>query len=183
MEAVTILFLVLAPVSEASTAEPITYGDLVTRLTDLQRLASPMVPGEKTFASTSHDRGMSYDPQTHTYRNWSANGDGGGCIRREGDDQVMVDLEGPGVLWRIWSARAGDYGIFEMAVDGKTIGEPIDLYDAKVTTTGEIPLGILQLGEGKHVLKATATGHNKKARNAVGAGSHIFGLDYLRLKK
>ena len=39
MEAVAILFLLLAPVSEASTAEPITYADLVTRLTDLQRLA------------------------------------------------------------------------------------------------------------------------------------------------
>ncbi len=130
MEAVAVLFLLLAPVSEASTAEPITYADLVTRLTDLQRLASPIVPGEKTFASTSHDRALSYDPQTDTYRNWSANGDGGGCIRREGDDQVMVDLKGPGMLWRIWSARAGS-GHIKIYVDGNAepaIDKPFDAY-------------------------------------------------------
>ena len=130
MEAVAVLFLLFAPMSAASTAEPITYADLVTRLTDLQRLATPIVPDEKTFASTSHDRGMSYDPQTDTYRNWSANGDGGGCIRREGDDQVMVDLKGPGVLWRIWSARAGS-GHIKIYVDGNaepTIDKPFAAY-------------------------------------------------------
>ena len=79
--------------------------------------------------------------------------------------------------------KAGDYGIFEMAVDGKTIGKPIDLYDPKVTTTGEISLGTVQLDQGRHVLQATAVGRNNKSTNAVGAGSHIFGLDYLRLKK
>jgi hypothetical protein len=129
-EAIAILFLLLAPVSEASTAEPIIYADLVTRLTDLQRLASPIVPGEKTFASTSHDRGMSYDPQTNTYRNWRANGDGGGCIRREGEDQVMVDLEGPGVLWRIWSASAGS-GHIKIFIDGNpapVIDKPFQAY-------------------------------------------------------
>jgi hypothetical protein len=57
------------------------------------------------------------------------------------------------------------------------------LYDPKVITTGEILLGTVQLDQGNHVLKATAIGRNKKATDAVGAGSHIFGLDYLRLRK
>jgi hypothetical protein len=78
--------------------------------------------------------------------------------------------------------KAGDYGIFQFAVNGNPIGNPIDFYDPKVTTTGEVSLGTVQLDQGKHVLKATAIGHNEKAKNAVGAGSHIFGLDYLRLK-
>jgi len=77
--------------------------------------------------------------------------------------------------------KAGDYGIFELAVDGKTIGKPIDLYDPKVTTTGEVSLGTVQLAEGMHVLKATAIGHNDKSKDTH-AGNHIFGLDYLRLK-
>ena len=76
--------------------------------------------------------------------------------------------------------KAGDYGIFEIAVDGKTIGTPIDLFDTTVTTTGEVSLGTVHLEEGTHVLKATAIGNNEKARDTH-AGSHIFGLDYLRL--
>jgi len=100
-----------------SAGERYTYAGLVGRLTDLERLAAPVVPGEKTFASTSHDRGMSYDPRTDKYRNWIANRDGGGCIRREGRDAVMVDLKGPGVLWRIWSAKAGG-GHIKIFIDG-----------------------------------------------------------------
>lgn len=119
-----------ATVGTAAAAERLTYADLVGRLTDLERLATPVVPGEKTCASTSHDRGMSYDPSTDAYRNWSANGDGGGCIRREGDAQVMVDLKGPGVLWRTWSARAGR-GHIKIFIDGNAapvIDKTFDAY-------------------------------------------------------
>jgi len=125
--------IVIASSATAGTAaagERFTYADLVGRLTDLERLATPVVPGEKTFASTSHDRGMSYDSSSDTYRNWSANGDGGGCIRREGDSQVMVDLKGPGVLWRTWSARAGG-GHIKIFIDGNAapvIDKPFDAY-------------------------------------------------------
>jgi len=112
-----IALLALSSAGTASAGERHTYAGLVGRLTDLERLAAPVVPGEKTFASTSHDRGMRYDPRTDTYRNWSANGDGGGCIRREGHAQVMVDLKGPGVLWRIWSAKAGG-GHIKIFIDG-----------------------------------------------------------------
>ncbi|MFH1730694.1 MAG: glycoside hydrolase family 172 protein [Planctomycetota bacterium] len=114
---IAIAFIVSSAAATVSAAERYTYADLVGRLTDLQRLATPVVPGEKTSASTSHDRGMSYDPRTDTYRNWAANGDGGGGIRREGNAQVMVDLKGPGVLWRIWSALAGG-GHIKIFIDG-----------------------------------------------------------------
>jgi hypothetical protein len=104
-------------VTVSLAGETVTYRDLVGRLTNLERLATPVIPGEKTFASTSHDRGGKYDPQTDTYSNWSANADGGGCIRREGESQVMVELEGAGVLWRIWSALAKG-GHIRIYVDG-----------------------------------------------------------------
>jgi len=42
MEAIAVLFLLLAPVSEASTAEPITYGNLVTRLAASCAFAQPL---------------------------------------------------------------------------------------------------------------------------------------------
>ena len=72
-------FLALSMMTGISSAtERLTYADLVGRLTDLERLATPIVPGEKTSASTSHDRGMSYDPSTDTYRNLSSNRVGGG---------------------------------------------------------------------------------------------------------
>jgi hypothetical protein len=128
MIAIAVIFSATA--NTVAAAERYTYADIVSRLTDLERLATPVVPGEKTFASTSHDRGMAYDPQTDTYRNWSANGDGGGCIRREGDAQVMVDLEGPGVLWRIWSAKAGG-GHIRIFLDGKetpVVDKPFSAY-------------------------------------------------------
>ncbi len=127
---IAIVFVLTATVGAVSAGERHTYADLVGRLTDLDRLATPVVVGEKTFASTSHDRGMSYDASTDTYRNWSANGDGGGCIRREGDAQVMVDLEGPGVLWRTWSARAGG-GHIKIFIDGNEapiIDKPFNAY-------------------------------------------------------
>ena len=104
-----------AAVSRAD--KTVTYKDLVSRLTDLERLARPVVDGEKTFASTSHDRGAKYNAEKDRYERWNANGDGGGCIRREGDDKVMVDLKGAGVLWRTWSARAGR-GHIRIFIDG-----------------------------------------------------------------
>jgi hypothetical protein len=86
--------LIVAVLTQAisQAGDTITYRDLVSRLTDLERLARPIVVGEKTFASTSHDRGSKYNEKTDRYENWSANRDGGGSIRREGDAQVMVDL-------------------------------------------------------------------------------------------
>lgn len=103
----------------SGTTQVITYPDLIARMTSLERLAEPILEGERSGASTSHDRGSGYDPATDTYRNWAANNDGEGIIRREGDATVMVDLQGPGVLWRIWSAKpeAGEIRVF---IDGQT---------------------------------------------------------------
>jgi hypothetical protein len=69
--------------------ETITYKALVSRLTDLERLATPIDVGEKTSASTSHDCRFRYNEKTDQYENWSANGDGGGSIRREGSAQTF----------------------------------------------------------------------------------------------
>lgn len=78
--------------------------------------------------------------------------------------------------------KARDYGVAQLALDGKNVGNPIDCYSPTVTNTDEISLGTSDLDAGRHVLRATIVGANEKAKNAIGAGSHIFAIDYLRVQ-
>ena len=106
-----------------------TYADLVQRLTDLQYLATLPAPGEFCAQWSSYDRHSRYDAVNDKYVAWDANGDGDGIIRREGDTMVLAEMEGPGCIWRIWSAmpKEGHVRIYldgaaEPAVDLPFIG-------------------------------------------------------------
>ena len=101
----------------ASAQESLTYADLVRRLTDLEQLAVLPLPGETCRQWSSWDRKSQYDAAAGKYVNWSANGDGTGVIRQEGDQVVMAEMEGPGCIWRTWSARAED-GHVKIYLDG-----------------------------------------------------------------
>ena len=101
----------------AAAQDTLTYGDIAGRLYDLERLAEPPTEGERGGAWTSADRGGRYDAATDKYVNWGANGDGGGFMRREGDSFVAAEIDGPGVLWRFWSARAAA-GHVKIFIDG-----------------------------------------------------------------
>ncbi len=73
--------------------------------------------------------------------------------------------------------RAPDYAVVQLGIDGKDLGEPIDLYDfAKVTTTGVLEHAAGKLEAGPHVVSIRITGVNPNA-----APSKYVGLDYLRL--
>ncbi|MHC4087621.1 MAG: glycoside hydrolase family 172 protein [Planctomycetota bacterium] len=109
----------------ASAAEKLSYVDLVDRLTNLEQLAVLPQPGEKCAQFSSYDRNSTYDAQTNTYHHWNANGDGSGFIREENGKYVLAEMEGPGVIWRIWSALA-DKGRVAMYLDGGSTPE-IDL--------------------------------------------------------
>jgi hypothetical protein len=102
----------------AQAEETLTYSDLVGRMTDLSRLAVLPEPGEKCTQWTSYDRRSKYDEKTGTYEKWDANSDGGGFIRKEGDQIVMAEMEGPGCIWRIWSANP-QKGHVKIYLDGK----------------------------------------------------------------
>lgn len=110
-----ISFIVL--LSSKAPAETYTYPQLVKRMTNLQELAKLPPLGEKTSLASSYDRRSQYDPATDKYINWDANGDGGGIIRMEGDDSVLMDVQGPGCIWRTWSATAGT-GHVKIYLDG-----------------------------------------------------------------
>ncbi|MBN1844538.1 MAG: DUF2961 domain-containing protein [Sedimentisphaerales bacterium] len=105
-----------------AVAEEITYLDLIGRLTDLERLAELPAAGEKCQQWSSYDRASHYDQNSGAYMRWDANGDGDGIIRKEGDVLVFAEMEGPGVIWRIWSALANQ-GHVKIYLDGNP--EPV----------------------------------------------------------
>lgn len=103
-------------------AENITYIDLVKRLTDIERLAVLPNPGETCGQWSSYNRKSCFDVGTGKYKDWSANDDGYGIIRKEGNLSVLAEMEGPGCIWRIWSAGALT-GHVKIYLDGNT--EPV----------------------------------------------------------
>jgi len=107
-----------------------TYVDLIHRLTDLERLATLPAPGETCAQWSSYDRDSRYDEASGRYVGWDANGDGDGFVRKEGDQFVFAEMEGPGCIWRIWSARP-EQGHVRIYLDGAkepTIDLPFKSY-------------------------------------------------------
>jgi len=117
MAIAALLLAGLGGMRPAGAGERLTYLDLIGRLTDLEALAVLPAPGEKCQQWSSYDRASKYDEKTGKYVAWSANGDGGGVIRREGDLSVFAEMKGPGVIWRIWSAAAAK-GHVRVTLDG-----------------------------------------------------------------
>ncbi len=109
----------IALAGSALSAEELSYLDLIAKLTDMEELAVLPVPGETCTQWSSYDRASRYDAPTGKYVRWDANGDGNGIIRTEGDLLVIAEMEGPGCIWRIWSAQAGG-GHVKIYLDGAT---------------------------------------------------------------
>ena len=107
-----------------SSAEELGYSDLVGRMTDMEALSILPQPGEKCGQFSSYDRRSRYDAETNTYIDWDANlrpdrtGDGDGYIRKEEGGYVLAEMDGPGCVWRIWSAAAME-GHLKFYLDGE----------------------------------------------------------------
>ena len=110
-------FCMIMCVCAGVCAEKLTYVDLIGRLTDLEGLAVLPQPGETCAQWASYDRASKYDSATGEYVRWEANGDGDGLIRKEGENLVLAEMEGPGVIWRIWSAMPKE-GHIKFYLDG-----------------------------------------------------------------
>ena len=103
----------------AQAQEAYTYGQLVHRLIDLEHLATLPAQGETSQQWSSYDRNSRYDEATGKYVAWASNGDAGGAIRTETDgSKVLAEMNGPGCLWRFWTAIA-DAGHIEIYLDGQ----------------------------------------------------------------
>lgn len=118
-----LLFAASAGTGRAATNY--TYVDLVKKLTDLEGLSVLPDPGEKCSQWSSYDRASKYDEATGKYINWGANGDSHGIIRTEGEAEVLAEMKGPGVIWRIWSAAPRE-GHVRVILDG-AVEPPVDL--------------------------------------------------------
>jgi hypothetical protein len=73
--------------------------------------------------------------------------------------------------------KAPDYGIAQLYLDGKKLGEPIELYHESVIPSGILSLGTLDLNAGEHKLSVEIVGANDKA-----AKSYMVGLDYVKIE-
>ena len=112
-----VLLVVPSSANPALAAEILSYADLVGRMTDLKQPAVLPAVGETCQQWSSWDRASKYDADAGKYVRWDANGDGTGFIRKEDGGEVMAEMEGPGCIWRIWSARALD-GHVKIYLDG-----------------------------------------------------------------
>lgn len=114
----------------APAQSTLSYTDLVGRLIDLEQLAVLPEQGETCAQWASWDRASQYDAATGTYVRWDANGDGQGRIRQENDQIVMAEMEGPGCIWRIWSALAqkGHVKIYLDGSDQPAVDLPFEHY-------------------------------------------------------
>ena len=119
LTATTLAVVALAWTTSLATAQQtLTYGDLVNRMIDLEHLATLPGQGETCQQWSSYDRASQYDAATGKYVGWAANGDGGQFIRAEGEQIVMAEMEGPGCIFRIWSAMAKQ-GHVKIYLDGQ----------------------------------------------------------------
>jgi hypothetical protein len=109
----------LVLLSRSAPADTYTYPQLVSRLTDLHQLAKLPDSGEKTLLSSSYDRRSRYDAVADKYINWGANADWSAGLRKEGDDNVLMEAQGPGCIWRTWAATASG-GHMKIYLDGAT---------------------------------------------------------------
>jgi serine/threonine protein kinase/WD40 repeat protein len=76
----------------------------------------------------------------------------------------------------IFFTKAHDYGIVEIALDGKPIGERFDGFNKAVVPSGKVSFGNVHLTEGIHELRFTAVDKNGESSN------YFLGIDYLELK-
>ncbi|WP_462319512.1 glycoside hydrolase family 172 protein [Marinilabilia sp.] len=114
---ILVVFAVL--ISCANKNGELSYSEVVERMVDLKRLAQLPEKGEESGMFSSYDRKSKYNDLSGTYHNWSANDDGltPQYIRKEGDNMVLAEMEGPGAIVRIWSANPGK-GHVKVFIDG-----------------------------------------------------------------
>lgn len=126
--------LLLASVASARAEQSFTYAELVNQMIDLAGLAELPPAGETCAQWSSYDRASRYDEKTGKYIRWDANDDGPQFIRTEGEREVLAEMQGPGCIWRIWSAMA-QKGHVKIYLDGSSqpaLDLPfIDYFDGK----------------------------------------------------
>jgi putative membrane-bound dehydrogenase-like protein len=94
-------------------------------------------------------------------------------------DKLTIPLDAPRRLDAIELVLtcARDYGVVQLALDGKPLSGPIDLYEPEVVTTGVLSFKAGGLPPGKHELSIEIVGANASAVKA-----YMVGIDFIRLR-
>jgi hypothetical protein len=83
-----------------------------------------------------------------------------------------VKSAGKYALW-IGVPNGPCFGIVQFRLDGKKIGQPVDLYSANGGKK-DISLGVYDIAAGEHTIEVEIVGTNPKAT------AHLFGTDFLQ---
>jgi len=108
-----------------------------------------------------------------------------------GKRQLLVDAEAAGVIvdltftitepvrgtLQVRLTRAADYGVVDFALDGETIGSPLDAYAPSVQPSDFLTLGEVDLASGVHRLTVAC-----RRKNPVSNGAK-FGLDVFVIRR
>ncbi|MGA0177261.1 MAG: VCBS repeat-containing protein, partial [Chthoniobacterales bacterium] len=167
----------LQPVAFAEPSEPVTGPAAPIDATTGS--VAGAVEGEALVAKVSRGDATSQDMRGFAGGRWSGNAQlfwRGGSTGDILEFPIAVGASGSFVLETVFT-RAPDYGIVQLSIDGRAIGEPLDLYHfSKVTTTGVLEHAVGELSAGEHQVSLRITGANAHA-----AQSRFVGLDYVRL--
>jgi hypothetical protein len=95
--------------------------------------------------------------------------------------ELKVPIEKAGkfqIMARFVKAENG--GIYQLSLDGKKIGDPLDLYnkEKKIIPVDLMSLGTFDLTAGEHILGVMAVGKNPELGDRR---DQFFGMDYLKL--
>ena len=129
-------------------AQTVTYKDLLRSMVDLKALANPPHREEFCRQASSYDRKTRWDAEKQEIVENDANGDHGQFLRVEPAGHVLADLDGPGVITRIWSANA--QGTIKIFIDGEAeprLSAPMqDLLGGKIQPLTEPLAGVRSRG-------------------------------------
>ncbi|TWT89444.1 PVC-type heme-binding CxxCH protein [Stieleria varia] len=178
---------------EWQAAQPTIYqGPQLPKVTDARAIRGPKsdinaktnrvegaIEGESLTAKTTGGSAKPQDMSKFSADKWSGKSQLWWTGAKPADTLTLelppftgvVDLE-------IVLTCAKDYGVVQLALDDKPLGQPIDLYDPEVITTGVLSFPKLSVVGNKHTLTAQIVGTNPQA-----AKSYMFAIDYLRIKK
>lgn len=123
-------------------------------------------------ASPQDMRGFTLDQWSGHSQLWWTGGQPGDTLTME-----LPEFDGP-VDMEIVLTGAIDYGIVQLSIDDQPLGEPVDLYQADVKTTGVLRFANVKVDGDQHTLVVKITGANPDAIK-----SYMVGIDYVRIQR
>jgi putative membrane-bound dehydrogenase-like protein len=99
----------------------------------------------------------------------------GGKVGSRMDLQLNIEKEGDYELSAMFT-KAKDYGMIQVSLDGKKLGQPIDLFNKTVVSSGPIAFGKVSLTSGVHSFTIEIVGDNKAATH-----DYMVGIDLIQV--